>query len=61
MSDFKEYVVTVKNKSDVDSFYDDMDSENGNDYIPKRKVEIAQLREISRNTHYYLTNEEAQN
>jgi len=61
MSEFKEYVVTVKNKSDVDSFYDDMESENGNDYVPKRKVEIAQLREISRNTHYYLTYEEAQN
>ena len=60
MSDFKEYVVTVKNKSDVDSFYDDMDSENGTDYIPNRKVEIAQLREISRSTHYYLTEEEAQ-
>ena len=60
MSDFKEYVVTVKNKSDVDSFYDDMDSENGTDYIPNRKVQIAQLREISRSTHYLLTDEEAQ-
>jgi subtilisin family serine protease len=60
MSEFKEYVVTVKNKSDVDSFYDDMDSENGNDYIPNRKVEIAQLREISRSTHYLLTEEESQ-
>jgi subtilisin family serine protease len=60
MSDFKEYVVTVKNKSDVDSFYDDMDSENGTDYIPNRKVEIAQLREISRSTHYLLTEEESQ-
>lgn len=60
MSDFKEYVVTVKNKSDVDSFYDDMDSENGTDYIPNRKVQIAQLREISRSTHYLLTEEESQ-
>ena len=60
MSDFKEYVVTVKNKSDVDSFYDDMDSENGTDCIPNRKVQIAQLREISRSTHYLLTDEEAQ-
>ena len=60
MSEFKEYVVTVKNKSDVDSFYDDMDSENGTDYIPNRKVEIAQIREISRSTHYLLTDEEAQ-
>jgi len=61
MSELKEYVVTVKSKSDVDSFYDDMESQNGNDYIPKRKVEVAQLREISRNTHYYLTDEEAEN
>lgn len=60
MPEFKEYVVTVKNKSDVDSFYDDMDSENGTDYIPNRKVEIAQLREISRSTHYLLTEEESQ-
>lgn len=59
MSDFKEYVVTIKNKSDVDSFYDDMDSENGTDCIPNRKVEIAQLREISRSTHYLLTDDEA--
>jgi len=60
MSELKEYVVTVKSKSDIDSLYDDMESENGNDYIPKRKVDIAQLREISRSTHYYLTSEEAE-
>jgi hypothetical protein len=59
MSDKKEYIVTVRNRSDIDSFYDDMDSNFGTEFIPDRKVEIAHVREISRNTHYYLTDEEA--
>lgn len=59
MSDMKEYVVTVRNRSDIDSFYDDMESVSGDTHIPNRRVDIAQLREISRNTHYYLTDEEA--
>lgn len=59
MSVMKEYVVTVRNRSDIDSFYDDMESVGGDLYIPNRRVDIAQLREISRNTHYYLTDEEA--
>ena len=59
MSGMKEYVVTVRNRSDIDSFYDDMESVGGDLHIPNRRVDIAQLREISRNTHYYLTDEEA--
>jgi hypothetical protein len=59
MSDMKEYVVTLRNRSDIDAFYNDMESVGGDLYIPNRKVDIAQLREISRNTHYYLTDEEA--
>jgi hypothetical protein len=59
MSDMKEYVVTLRNRSDIDAFYDDMESVGGDLYIPNRRVDIAQLREISRNTHYYLTDEEA--
>jgi hypothetical protein len=55
----KEYVVTLRNRSDIDAFYNDMESVGGDLYIPNRKVDIAQLREISRNTHYYLTDEEA--
>ena len=59
MSDKKEYIVTVRNRLDIDSFYDDMDNNIGTEFIPNRKVEIVHIRETSRNTHYYLTDEEA--
>ena len=59
MSETKEYVVTLRNRQDIDSFYEDMESTEGTLYIPNRKVDIANIREISRNTHYYLTDEEA--
>jgi subtilisin family serine protease len=59
MSDKKEYIVTVRNRSDIDSFYDDMDNNIGTEFIPNRKVEIVHIRETSRNTHYYLTDEES--
>jgi hypothetical protein len=59
MSETKEYVVTLRNRQDIDSFYEDMENTEGTLYIPNRKVDIANIREISRNTHYYLTDEEA--
>jgi len=59
MSEQKEYVVTLKNKDDLDEFYDDMETPGGNLYIPDRKVEVANRRVVSRNTHYMLTEEEA--
>lgn len=59
MSDLKEYVVTLKNKDDLDDFYDDMETPGGNLYIPDRSVDVSQRRSISRNTHYMLTEEEA--
>lgn len=43
----------------LDDFYEQMESEKGCDCIPKRKVEVATRRPTSRNTHYYLTDEEA--
>jgi len=60
MSKLEEYVVTLKDKKDLDDFYDDMETPGGNLYIPKRRVDVANRRLISRNTHYYLTKEEAQ-
>jgi len=60
MSDMKEYVVTVRNRSDIDSFYDDMESVGGDLHIPNRRVEITALREISRSTDYLLTDQEAE-
>jgi len=60
MSDLKEYIVTLTQGEDVDKFYDDMESPGGDLFIPSRKVEVANLRPISLNTHYYLTEQEAE-
>lgn len=59
MSEYKEYIVTVKDFTDLDSFYEDMETPGGNLYIPHRQVEVADRRPISRNTHYFLSDEEA--
>lgn len=59
MSDLKEYIVTLKNYEDLDSFYEDMETPGGDLYIPNREVDLALRRPISRSTHYYLTKEEA--
>jgi len=59
MSDLKEYVVTAKTMADADSIIQDMESPGGNLYIPNRIVDITQLREISRNTHFMLSDDEA--
>jgi hypothetical protein len=60
MSDLKEYVVTAKNYEILDDLCNDIESPGGNLYIPNRAVEVADLRPLSRNTHYYLTDEEAE-
>lgn len=60
MSELKEYVVTLKNREDLEAFYNDMETEGGNLYIPDRRVDVAQRRAISRNTHYMLSTEEAE-
>jgi len=56
----KEWIVTLHNKEDLDSFYEDMETEGGALYIPGREIPVVHRRNISRNTHYMLTNEEAQ-
>jgi hypothetical protein len=56
----KVYVVTLKNFDDLEEFYDDMETPGGNLYIPNRKVECNLRRTISRNTHYSLTEDEAE-
>ena len=55
----REYVVTLKNYDDLDSFYSDMEQGTVNLYIPNRSVAVAVRRPISRSTHYYLTQYEA--
>jgi subtilisin family serine protease len=59
MSETKEYIVTCRNKEDLDSLYEDMETPGGNLYIPNREVELVSRRAISRNTHYMLSEEEA--
>jgi hypothetical protein len=60
MSDVKEYVVTLKKGQDCNCFYDDMETTGGTECVPDRAVECANRRPISRNTHYYLTDAEAE-
>lgn len=55
-----EYVVTLRNKEDLDDFYYDMETPGGSITIPNRNVSISKRRKISRNTHYMLTPEEAE-
>lgn len=56
----KEYIIILKNAKDLDQFYEDMESRYGDDEIPSRIVECAARRSMSRSTHYYLTDEEAE-
>jgi subtilisin family serine protease len=55
----KEYIITLHDHNELDRFYEDMETPGGDLYIPDRAVEVANRREISRNTHYYLTDSEA--
>ena len=56
----REYIVTLKSKNDLISFYSDMETSGGSQHIPDREVELKERRAISRNTHYLLTDEEAE-
>ena len=56
----EEYVVTLKNFDDLESFYEDMETPGGNLYIPDREVDVVMRRDISRNTHYMLSTEEVE-
>lgn len=57
----KEYIVTLNKDVDIDAFHEEMISTYGNDVIPARAVGVVNLRPLSkRNTHYSLTDEEAQ-
>jgi hypothetical protein len=55
-----EYVVTLHNKDDLESFYEDMETAGGTLYIPGRAVPVKERRPLSRNTHYMLTADEAE-
>lgn len=55
----KEYIVSCRSYEDLQSLYDDMETEGGALHIPNRAVELLNRRSISRNTHYKLTEEES--
>ena len=55
----KKYVVTLNNKEDLDDFYNDMESASSKSNIPDRSCNCSLRRNISRNTVYDLTDEEA--
>lgn len=55
----KEYIVTTKSHSDLDSLYTDMENVGGNEFTPDRVVELKNRRPGSRNTHYVMSYDEA--
>ena len=55
----KEYIVTCRSYEDLEDLYNDMETLGGSLYIPDRAVELVHRRNISRNTHYMLTEEES--
>jgi len=62
MSDLKEFVITLHRKEDLEEFYKDMEILRPTPYncMPERTVDCANRRPISRNTHYWMTEEEAE-
>ena len=58
--DLKEYIISVEDKSQLDALYEKMESNSGGEFIPNRKVEVIHRRPTSRNTHYLLTDSEAE-
>lgn len=55
----REYVISLKDINDAESFYKDMETSGGDLYIPNRLVKCVNRRPTSRNTHYLLTYAEA--
>lgn len=56
----QEWIITLHNKEDLESFYEDIETEGGDLFIPDRAVDLVHRRLISRNTHYMLDKEEAE-
>lgn len=56
----RKYNVTMKNHSDCEQFYDDMETLGGTSNIPDRECHCCRRRSISRNTVYKLTYAEAE-
>lgn len=57
----KEYIVTATSFEDLETLYDELETPGGSETVPDRSVECSLRRPISRNTHYLLTEDEAEN
>lgn len=55
----REYVVTLKNKNALETFYSQMEGKGSFDFVPNREVQCVHKRSISRNTHYLISDDEA--
>ena len=62
MSNLREYIITLNNFEDLDEFYTDMETLRSTMYgvMPERAVDCSFRRPSSRNTHYRLTDDEAE-
>lgn len=56
----QEYIVTLKKGSDLEKFYDEMETPGGCSCVPDREVVCCDRRPISRNTGYLLTEDEVE-
>lgn len=60
MEHLKKYIVTLKSKDDLHAFYHDMECDKcSKECIPNRAVECCLRRDTSRNTVYFLSDDEA--
>lgn len=62
MSELKEYIVTIRDFADLESLYNDLENQGIGQHgvFPDRAIEVVNRRPISRNTHYILTADEAE-
>jgi subtilisin family serine protease len=61
MNNLKEYIVTLHRHEDLEEFYGDMEilRPTKHNCMPERTVDLVLRRPNSRNTHYWMTEEEA--
>lgn len=59
-SSYRNYNVTMKNHSDCENLYNDMETSGGTSTVPDRECECSDRKPISRNTVYKLTYAEAE-
>lgn len=59
--DHKQYIITLHDKNELEQFYHEMENVCNVEHVPTRCCKLAARRPISRNTHYYLSTDEADN